>query len=199
MAGVYLIGGLGFPTEADLPDLTDAEPAAWQATMNQDWMSGVDHHALLRAAPRTFAYGWLGAPPRPPGPGGDSPVAALAWTAQTFHEFNTADRPLDQVLDRDLFLTNVTLYWLTGTFGTSSWPMYDSAAGLAWPTGRKTAPTGVLDGSLPAVRRLAERHTTILHWPADNHAEHHLVALERPEALAADLAEALAAFFTKVR
>jgi hypothetical protein len=73
--------------------------------------------------------------------------------------------------------------------------MYDSAGGLAWPTGRKTAPTGVFDGSLPAVRRLAERHTTILHWPTDNHAEHHFVAMERPEALAADLA----AFFTKVR
>ncbi len=138
VAGVYVIGGLGFPTEDDLPELTEEEQASWQAVMGQDWMNGVDHHALLRAAPQTFAYGWQ-----------DSPVAALAWMAQKFHEFTTADRPLDQVLDRDLFLTNVSLYWLTGTFGTSSWPMYDSAAGLAWPTGRKTAPTGVFE-RLPA-------------------------------------------------
>ena len=176
VVGVYVIAGLGFPTEADLPDLSEQERAAFAWLQQQDWMSGVDHHALLRAAPQTFAYGWH-----------DSPVAALAWMAQKFHEFS-----MGREIDRDLFLTNLSLYWFTGTFGSSSWPMYDSER-FAWPQGQTAAPTGVFSGP-PGIRRLAERHNRIVHWPADNHAGHHFVAMERPEALAADIRT----FFTSV-
>jgi len=167
-AGVYVIAGLGFPTEADVPEMTEDERAAFAALQQQDWMTGVDHHALLRAAPQTFAYGWH-----------DSPIAALAWMTQKFHEFGSSP------LDRDLVLTNLSLYWFTRTFGTSSWPMYSTTAS-AWPRGQKAVPTGVYSGP-PGIRRLAERHNTIVHWPADNPAAHHFVAMERPHELAADL------------
>ncbi|MBE1484757.1 epoxide hydrolase family protein [Plantactinospora soyae] len=182
VVGVYVIGGLGFPTESDVPELTEAEQAAFASLQQADWMNGVDHHALLRAAPQTFAYGWQ-----------DSPAAALAWMMQKFHEFNTDPRPVEQVLDRDLILTNLSLYWFTGTFGSSSWFMYDSTA-FAWPQGQTAAPTGVYSGP-PGIRRLAERHNTILHWPESNSAGHHFVAMEQPDAFAADLRT----FFAKVR
>jgi pimeloyl-ACP methyl ester carboxylesterase len=176
VAGVYIISGLGFPTEADVPDMTADERAAFAAMQSQDWMSGVDHHALLRAAPQTFAYGW-----------NDSPTAALAWMMQKFTEFTTAAEPVDRVLDRDQILTNVTLYWLTDTFGTSSWPMYDST-GFAWPEGQTAAPTGVFSGP-PGIRRLAERHNRITHWPEHHSARHHFVAMEAPDVLAADMTD----------
>jgi epoxide hydrolase len=180
VVGVYVIAGLGFPTEADVPDLNNEELAVYEMFTQQDWMTGVDHHALLRAAPQTFAYAWQ-----------DSPAAALAWLAHKFFEFNASGRPLDQVIDRDLFLTNVSVYWFTGTFGSSSWPMYDSTR-FAWPTGQKAAPTGVYSGP-PGIRRLAERHNTIVHWPDDNPGGHHFIAMDQPGALAADLR----AFFAK--
>jgi pimeloyl-ACP methyl ester carboxylesterase len=181
VAGVYVVAGLGFPTEADLPEMTDNERAAFAELQQQDWMTGVDHYALLRAAPQTFGYGWQ-----------DSPVAALAWLTQKFHEFGAGGLPPDQVIDRDLLLTNASVYWFTGTFGSSSWPMYDST-GFAWPRGQTAVPTGVYSGP-PGIRRLAERHNTIVHWPEDNPAAHHFVAMQRPDALAADLR----AFFAKV-
>ncbi|MER6176702.1 epoxide hydrolase [Streptosporangium sp. NPDC001681] len=180
--GVYVISGLGFPTEDDVPEMTDDERAAYAQLQKQDWMSGVDHHGLLRAAPQTFAYGWH-----------DSPVAALAWMMQKFKEFTTAAKPPEQVIDRDLILTNVSLYWLTGTLGTSSWPYYDST-GFGWPEGQTAAPTGVYSGP-PGIRRLAERHNTILHWPEGNPGGHHFVAMEQPDHVAADIRE----FFGKVR
>jgi epoxide hydrolase len=161
--------------------MTADERAAFAAMQSQDWMSGVDHHALLRAAPQTFAYGW-----------NDSPAAALAWMMQKFEEFNTAAEPVQQVLDRDQILTNLTLYWLTDTFGSSSWPMYDST-GFAWPEGQTAAPTGVFSGP-PGIRRLAERDNTIIHWPEHHAARHHFVAMDAPDALAADMR----AFFKKV-
>ncbi|MEV4362837.1 epoxide hydrolase [Nonomuraea sp. NPDC049625] len=180
--GVYVISGLGFPTQDDVPEMTEDERAAFARLQEQDWMNGVDHHGLLRAAPATFAYGWH-----------DSPVAALAWMTHKFKEFTVAAKTPDEVIDRDLLLTNVSLYWLTGTFGTSSWPYYEST-GFGWPKGQTAAPTGVYSGP-PGIRRLAERHNTILHWPEDNTAGHHFVAMEQPGRLAADLR----AFFAKVR
>ncbi|WP_066942463.1 epoxide hydrolase family protein [Microtetraspora fusca] len=182
MVGVYVISGLGFPTEDDVPGMTPEELAQYEAI--QQWAGGsnVDHHALLRTAPQTFAYGWH-----------DSPVAALAWMMQKFEDFNTAEQPADELIDRDLILSNASLYWFTGTFGSSSWPYYDST-GFGWPEGQKAVPTGVYSGP-PGLRRLAERHNTVLHWPLDNPGRHHFVAMERPDAVAADIR----AFFDRVR
>ncbi|MBB4918381.1 epoxide hydrolase family protein [Streptosporangium saharense] len=182
VAGVYVIGGLGFPTEKDLPEMTEEERAAFAWLQGQDWMNGVDHHALLRAAPQTFAYGWH-----------DSPVAALAWMTQKFHEFNASGRPLEEVIDRDLLLTNVSLYWFTATFGSSAWPYYESI-GFDWPEGQTAVPTGVYSGP-PGIRRLAERHNAILHWPENNPSGHHFIAMDQPANLATDLQT----FFAKVR
>ena len=48
----------------------------------------------------------------------DSPVGQLAWIVEKFKEWTdpAAELPEDAV-DRDLLLTNVMLYWLTGTAG----------------------------------------------------------------------------------
>jgi pimeloyl-ACP methyl ester carboxylesterase len=182
VAGVYVISGLGFPTQDDVPEMTEDERAANARLMDQDWAKGVDHHGLLRAAPQTFAYGWH-----------DSPVAALAWMVQKFHEFNATGEPVEQVIGRDPMLTNVSLYWLTDTFGSSSWPMYDTGQS-GWPQGQKAVPTGVYSGP-PGFRRLAERDNTIIHWPEDNPAGHHFIAMDQPGHLAADIR----AFFARVR
>jgi pimeloyl-ACP methyl ester carboxylesterase len=185
--GVHIDGGFGFPTEADVPDMNDAERAEWQ--MMQQWMSGgVDHHALLRAAPQTFAYAW-----------NDSPVGLLAWLIHKFKEFSiTVDTP-EQAIDRDLLLTNASLYWFTGTSGSSSWPMYDRVTlaadgGFAWPKGQNRVPSGVYGGGSALMRRLAERDNKIVHWPEGNPGGH-FVAMEVPHVHAADIR----AFFAAVR
>ncbi|MBF6176414.1 epoxide hydrolase family protein [Nocardia blacklockiae] len=177
VVGLYITAGLGFPTEADAPDLTGDERAAYEALLSADWMHGVDHHALLRAAPQTFDFGWT-----------DSPAAALAWMLQKFHDFSAAGA-LDAAIDRDAFLTNLSVYWFTRTFGTSAWTYYEST-GFAWPTGSAAVPTGVYSGP-PGIRRLAERTAKIVHWPTDNPAGHHFIAMNRPDDYAADLRDFL--------
>ncbi|MFE2432816.1 epoxide hydrolase family protein [Streptomyces sp. NPDC059373] len=182
VVGVHINAGIGFPTEKDVPELTPDELVQYEQM--QRWAGGgvVDHHALLRVAPQTFVYGWQ-----------DSPAAQLAWLIQKFKDFSVTDELPDQVVDRDLILTNATLYWLTGTSGSSSWPMYDSDE-FAWPEGQSAVPTGVFCGP-PAIRRLAERDNTVIHWPESNPGRHHFVAMAAPGALAADLRD----FFGKVR
>lgn len=186
VVGVHIDGGFGFPTEADVPGMTTAERAQWEQM--QQWMSGgVDHHALLRAAPQTFAYAW-----------NDSPAGLLAWMIQKFKEFAFMVSTPEQAIDRDLILTNASLYWFTDTAGTSSWPMYErmTVAGdgsFVWPKGQKRVPSGVYGGGSALMRRLAERDNTIVHWPEGNPGNH-FVAMEVPQTHAADIR----AFFGKL-
>lgn len=185
VVGVHVDGGLGFPTEHDVPQMT-AEDRAEYAEMQQWMQGGVDHHAILAAAPQTFAYGW-----------NDSPVGLLAWLMEKFKEFTPmADVP-DQVIDRDHMLTNASIYWFTGTAASSSWPMYeglDASGGFTWPKGQKLVPTGVYSGGSAMFRRLAERDNTIVHWPEGNPGNH-FVAMEVPDAHVADIRR----FFALVR
>ena len=51
----------------------------------------------------------------------DSPVGQLAWIIDKFHAWTyPADALPDAVIDRDRLLTNVMIYWLTGTAGTAA-------------------------------------------------------------------------------
>ncbi|MGV9674297.1 epoxide hydrolase family protein [Nocardia sp. NPDC003482] len=169
VAGLYVTAGLGFPTPEDVPDLSPSERAAHDAMMSADWVHGVDHHALLRSAPQTFAYGW-----------DDSPAAALAWMLQKFGDFGGLGG-----IARDALLTNLSVYWFTRTFATSSWPYYETTE-FRWPTGSSTVPTGVYSGA-PGIRRLAERTAHIVHWPTTNPPGHHFITMDQPTAYAADL------------
>src|SRR5690606_7187156 len=81
--------------------------------------------------------------------------------------------------------------------GSSSWPGYLGAGddgGLLWPKGQKAVPTGVYGGGPELCRRLVERNNIITHWPEDNPGDH-FVAMEVPEAHAADIR----AFFARHR
>ncbi len=177
VVGVHIDGGLGFPSEEDVAAMTPSELAEYQQIMS--WGdAGVDHHKLLCAAPQTFAYGWH-----------DSPVALLAWMMQKLKEFAFTTELAEDVIELDHILTNVSLYWFTGTAGTSSWPMYDGlreGGGFAWPKGQKAVPSGLYGGGIPLFRRLADRDNTIIHWPEGNPGNH-FIAMEYPDAHAADI------------
>jgi epoxide hydrolase len=49
----------------------------------------------------------------------DSPVGWLAWLAVKFQDLTDHDGDFLHAVDRDTFLTDVTLYWVTGTVGSS--------------------------------------------------------------------------------
>ncbi|MEV0295187.1 epoxide hydrolase [Nocardia sp. NPDC050710] len=181
--GVHLDGGIGMPTEADVPTMTSDELAEWE--LMQKWMTGVNHHVLLHAAPQTFAHAWT-----------DSPVGLLSWLMHKFNEFTPMAELAEDVMDRDHLLTNISLYWFTNTAATSSWPMYNGLGddGFAWPKGQRRVPTGVYGGGSALMLRLAQRDNTIVHWPEGN-TGNHFVAMELPRMHVDDIR----AFFAKVR
>jgi pimeloyl-ACP methyl ester carboxylesterase len=108
----------------------------------------------------------------------DSPVGLLAWNAQL----------LGEDLDRDFALTNVMLYWLTGTAASAARLYYENAH-AAPPTEPTTIPIGVaaFGGDFSGIRRFAHRdHKNIVHWSQYDHGGH-FAAHKAPDLLAGDI------------
>lgn len=121
----------------------------------------------------------------------DSPVGQLAWIVEKFKEWtDSRDAPEDAV-PRDRLLTNVMLYWLTGTAGSSARHYWEAAHPSPAPRTkpRPTTPTGVAvfaaDLARP-VRHLAERDHHIVHW-SEFPRGGHFAAMEQPELFTADV------------
>jgi pimeloyl-ACP methyl ester carboxylesterase len=88
-------------------------------------------------------------------------------------------------VDVDQLLTNVTLYWLTGT-GASSAHQYRAVREEPAPA-RPEVPTGIaVFPSDPAVRPLLERAHRIVHWSEFDRGGH-FAAMEAPDLLVQDL------------
>ncbi|SEC49028.1 Pimeloyl-ACP methyl ester carboxylesterase [Amycolatopsis tolypomycina] len=141
---------------------------------------GAGYVALQTTRPQTLAHGLH-----------DSPVAQLAWIVEKFKEWTdpAAELPEDAV-DRDLLLTNVMLYWLTGTGGSSANCYYETAHAGAWgASSRSPVPTGVAVFPLDvSIRSALEREHTIVHW-SEFPRGGHFAAMEAPDLLVADVRE----------
>lgn len=182
VVGVHVNGSLGAPLhgpdEAEQATLTDLERdrvARVQAFMDEEF----GYIAIQSARPQTLAAGLV-----------DSPVGQLAWIIDKFREWTHPRHALpDEVLDRDRLLTNVMLYWLTGTAGSSAYVGY--AQESAW--GATKEPSGVPTAALMlahdiGIRRYAETEDTITRW-TDVDRGGHFAALEEPTLLTHDVRE----------
>jgi epoxide hydrolase len=119
----------------------------------------------------------------------DSPAGQLAWIVEKFKSWTSADADLpEDAVDRDRILTNVMLYWLTGTAGSSANLYYEGMHTGEWslptPSG---VPTGVVVfGEDVAIRRFGEQGNTITHW-TEHDTGGHFAALETPDLLVDDV------------
>ncbi len=183
--GSHITGGLGMPTgdPAELAD-ADEEERAMAAHIGQMWAGGSGYGLYLSNRPQTLAFGFA-----------DSPVMQLAYLVERFKEFDGWPGGKGEVAEpvaRDLVLTNATIYWLTGTGGSSSWTYYEGAAGM--PIDQDRVPTGVSHGGPDLFRRLAERRNRIVSW-GDGHSPSHMVAMAAPQSVVTGIRE----FFALVR
>ncbi|MDA0566468.1 hypothetical protein LG943_19420 [Streptomonospora sp. S1-112] len=100
-----------------------------------------------------------------------------------------------EAVDQDLLLTNVSIYWFTGTAGTSAELYYED--GQDWGQEETSpVPTGVSLFTVQdiALRRDEERTNNITFW-ADHDRGGHFAAMEAPDRLLADIRE----FFGRYR
>jgi pimeloyl-ACP methyl ester carboxylesterase len=117
----------------------------------------------------------------------DSPAGQLAWIVEKFKEWtNSAHERPEDAISRDDILTDVSIYWFTGTAGSAANIYYESMHSADWPA-RSEVPTGVaVFAEDVAIRRYAQQANNIVHW-SDFDTGGHFAALETPGLLVQDI------------
>ena len=165
------------PVGHEPPDL-DARDRSRIERLRRFRGTGTGYSAIQSTRPQTVSYGLT-----------DSPAGQLAWIAEKFGEWT--DGGLTAV-DRDQLLTNITIYWLTRTAGSSARLYYEAAAARAGSRPApavSAAPTGVAvfpEEIAAPVRRLAEQSNNIVHWSEFDRGGH-FAAMEEPDLLIGDV------------
>ena len=180
VTGVHANALVTFPTgdPADMAALTEADRARLAAMQRWQERSGA-YLQLQGTRPQTIAHALT-----------DSPAGLLAWIVEKFQDWTdpAAKLPEDAV-DRDRILTDVSIYWFTGTAGSAAHTYYERFNDPAmWvPRDRGTVPTGVAVFTTDVtVRRFADKAHNVVRWSEFDRGGH-FAALEAPDLLGADV------------
>ena len=112
-AHVTLVIGAPYLGEGAAP-LTAAEKAL-QAEREQ-WRHAEGGYGHIQGTkPQTLAYGLT-----------DSPVGLAAWIVEKFRTWSDCGGDIESVYTKDELLTNISIYWFTGTIGSSVRLYYES-------------------------------------------------------------------------
>lgn len=173
----------GLPVYAGDPaDLTQSERdwinevAAWGAAEGA-------YAAMHRTKPQTAAFGLT-----------DSPAGLAAWIGEKMRAWSDCGGDVERSFTKDEILTNVTIYWLTGTIGSST-RMYHANAAIppAQLARRVEVPSGfsLFSGDIVRPPRAWLERTANVVRVTEPARGGHFAAFEEPELYA----EELRAFF----
>ena len=164
-------------------DVAKAERRVWFATRE------CGYQAIQSTKPQTVAYGL-----------NDSPAGLAAWIVEKFRTWSDCDGDVERRFTKDELLTNVTLYWVTGTIGSSMRHYYellhpDRASAppvVTVPTAYAEFPAEVY----PSPRPWADVfYKNLVRWTTMPSGGH-FAALEEPELLIEDVRTFIRSFRT---
>ena len=144
----------------------------------QQWIAREGAYMSIQSTkPQTLAYGLS-----------DSPVGLASWIVEKFRAWSDCQGDLEQSFSKDELLTNIMIYWVTNTSGSSTRIYYENMNSLP-PMGQIEVPTGIAlfpaDILLPP-KEWAGRHLNITRWTLMPRGGH-FTAMEDPEPLAEDI------------
>jgi len=175
-AATYGFIPFGSIDEAELDTFSEVEKERLER-LNNYLSDGNGYFQIQATRPQTLAYGLT-----------DSPAGQLAWIVEKFKEWTHPKTDLPEAaLKRDRILTNVMLYWLTGTAGSSANLYYEDMHAGSWAETPGHTPTGVaVFAEDVAIRRYSEQGNNIVHW-SDFERGGHFAAMEAPDLLIGDV------------
>ncbi|HET7928760.1 MAG TPA: epoxide hydrolase [Actinomycetota bacterium] len=182
LVGVHLLQIFAFPSgdPEEMARMDEFEKEGMRNLENFDANSG--YLKIHQTRPQTLAYGLT-----------DSPAGQLAWNTELFAGFGGENV---ENLDRDRFLTHVSIYWFTATAGSSAREYYEDAkTGAGYREVPNETPTGVsvFPYDFISVRAFAERSNNIVHWSQFDRGGH-FAASDAPDLLTEDLRTFFRAF-----
>ncbi|WP_243348565.1 epoxide hydrolase family protein [Parabacteroides sp. FAFU027] len=144
----------------------------------QQWIAQEGGYMSIQSTkPQTLAYGLS-----------DSPVGVAAWILEKFRSWSDCKGNLENTFSKDELLTNVMIYWLTNTVGSSAQMYYENTHSLP-PMNKINVPTGLAlfrgDILLPP-KEWAEKNLNIVHWTEIPRGGH-FTAMEEPTLFTEDI------------
>jgi microsomal epoxide hydrolase len=189
VAGIHLNMVVAGPPP-DAPDpMAGVEPEELPALgkMGEFVANETGYQQIQGTKPQTLAYGL-----------NDSPAGLAGWIYEKFRTWSDCDGDPLSVFTIDELLTNITIYWVTGTINSSTRMYYESMKSKRFGTGDYVeAPTAaaVFPKELyQPPRAWAETRFNIQRWTRYDKGGH-FAAMEQPDALVADMR----AFFRTLR
>jgi len=165
-----------FPPEERAQDLSEAEEN-FRTWLADKWQTASGYAAIQSTRPDTLAVAL-----------NDSPAGLLAWMVEKFVEWSGPE--FESSWSRDDVLTTVSLYWFTGTIGTSFLDYYEGRRHSS-PVPEVVVPVGVAVqwGERGFPREYAERTYTDLRYWADLPRGGHFTAKQSPDLVASAMRE----------
>ena len=168
-------------------ELTEAEQS--HIAQRERWQrdEGAYNH-LQSTKPQTLSYGL-----------NDSPVGLAAWIVEKYRTWSDCGGEVERRFTKDELLTNITIYWVTQTIGSSVRMYYDNQRGT-WEMGKDEqvpapAAVAVFPGEISRPpKEWADRSYNVCRW-TEMASGGHFAALEEPVLLAEDIR----AFFRSYR
>lgn len=158
------------------PNLTNADKE--QVKNIQDgWKEGDGYLKIQSTRPSTLGFAL-----------NDSPVGQLAWQLEKFKIWtNPSDKLVEQKIDLDQLLTNVSLYWFTGSGAASANYIYENYHAVRdWAPAPANVPQGfAVFNAMSCARKLMDPERKVGHWSEFKEGQH-FPAMEVPELFAGD-------------
>ena len=188
MIGIHLSNLEITPYTGPVARPLSAAERAYRERNDAFWQQEYGYKAIQSTKPQTLGYGL-----------NDSPAGLAAWILEKYREWSDCDGDVYRRFSRDELLTDITLYWMTQTIG-SSFRLYfeNSRAPLHFASGESVrVPCAIArfpkEISAPP-RTWVERGYNVQRW-SDMPRGGHFAAHEEPELLAEDLRS----FFSDIR
>lgn len=173
-------------TNVDPSTVSKAEHKYLQSLQKQMMADGA-YEVLQRTKPRSIAAAL-----------NDSPAGLASWIVDRFHSWSDHSGNIYNSFTQDELLTNIMIYWVTGTIGSSMMNYHAETQTpsllphefVERPVGLALFPKDI--GGIPP-RQLAERSLNVQHWTEMPHGGH-FAPLEVPELYVNELREFLRQF-----
>jgi pimeloyl-ACP methyl ester carboxylesterase len=170
---------IGWHDNGDPASLSHAERKYTEAAQKNFMQDGA-YVAVQASQPRALAASL-----------NDSPAGLASWIVDRFHSWADSPRHFEQSFSKDEMLTNITLYWVTQTIGSSIYGyLAETRQPSLGPGDHVNRPVGLalfprdLAGYPP--RSLAERSLNVVRW-TEMPSGGHFGAWERPDDFADEL------------
>jgi pimeloyl-ACP methyl ester carboxylesterase len=172
-----------FPLDFAPPaqELWTAEEQPFADLTARWWQEGSAYFQLQATRPQTLAFL------------ADSPVALAAWIVEKLHAWSDHDGNVEDAFPREQILATLSLYWLTGTFGSAA-RFYAESLRRPWQAVHDGMPVVRVPTAVAAFpkensqvpRRWVEQYFD-LHRYTRMPKGGHFAPVEQPEALAGEL------------